>query len=350
MRRATLLASGLPAPSLADWGLSADADLIYRCLLAFEPQTAGRLEQALGLSRRRVANGLDELLSVEAVIGGGRHAGWRSRKPDEVIAALRLRRHGRSRPGRRLAPVQGIPSSPVALDDGIRHLPTRALTRSRLADLVRIVRHEHLAMQPEPAYDAESARPAVSMDRTLLTRGVRMRVIGVPPLNGGDVLAAHGRRADDPWPDYREMTDVPAKLIVMDRRVAFVPVTADNLEHGYLEIAQADVVSALVALFERQWAAARSPQEQGMSRLSLSAREHALVALLAHGHTDTTAAEAMLVSRRTVSNTLRDLMDRLGVENRFQLGLAIGALGGVLPPGVERPGAGRPPSTSTEEP
>src|SRR5688572_18185951 len=97
MRQATLLASGPSAPSLVDWGLSVDADLIYRCLLAFEPQTAGRLEQALGLSRHRVGNGLDELLSVGAVTGGGRHAGWRSRKPDEVISALRLRRHRRPR-------------------------------------------------------------------------------------------------------------------------------------------------------------------------------------------------------------------------------------------------------------
>jgi DNA-binding CsgD family transcriptional regulator len=339
MRQATLLASGLSAPSLAHWGLSADADLMYRYLLAFEPRAAGQLEQALGLSRRRVANGLDELLSVGAVTGGGRHARWRPRKPDEVIPALRLRRHGRSRPAQRRAPVQGLPPSMVALDDGIRHIPTRALTRSRLADLVGIVRHEHLAMQPEPAYDAESARPAVSMDRTLLSRGVRMRVIGVPALDGGDVLAAHGRRADEPRPDYREVTDVPAKLIVMDRRVAFMPVTADNLEHGYLEITQDAVVSALVTLFERHWVAAGPSREQGMSRLSLSAREQALVALLAHGHTDATAAEAMHVSRRTVSNTLRDLMDRLGVENRFQLGLAIGALG-----------VGPPPSTSTGEP
>ena len=88
-RRATLIASGPSAPSLAAWGLSADADLMSRYLLAYESQTAGRLEQALGLSRRRVANGLDELLSIGAVTGGGRHAGWRPRKPDEVIPALR---------------------------------------------------------------------------------------------------------------------------------------------------------------------------------------------------------------------------------------------------------------------
>ena len=63
----------------------------------------------------------------------------------------------------------------------------------------------------------------------------------------------------------------------------------------------------------------------------LTARERALVELLAAGHTDASAARRLGCSPRTVSYTLRALMDRLGVENRFQLGLALGgALGGDL--------------------
>jgi len=48
------------------------------------------------------------------------------------------------------------------------------------------------------------------------------------------------------------------------------------------------------------------------------------VSLLAAGHTDAGAARRLHVSARTVSNILRSLMDRLGVNNRFQLGIAIG--------------------------
>jgi DNA-binding NarL/FixJ family response regulator len=64
----------------------------------------------------------------------------------------------------------------------------------------------------------------------------------------------------------------------------------------------------------------------------LSPREKALIALLMQGHTDATAATALSVSERTVSYQVRALMDRLGVDNRFQLGVALGALGAVLPP------------------
>ena len=55
-------------------------------------------------------------------------------------------------------------------------------------------------------------------------------------------------------------------------------------------------------------------------------RERELIALLAEGHTDVTAAEHLGISPRSVTNILRSLMDRLGVENRFQLGLALGVL------------------------
>lgn len=58
-----------------------------------------------------------------------------------------------------------------------------------------------------------------------------------------------------------------------------------------------------------------------------SPREKALVELLAAGHTDASAARRLGVSPRTVSYTLQSLMDRLAVENRFQLGLALGTLG-----------------------
>jgi DNA-binding CsgD family transcriptional regulator len=58
--------------------------------------------------------------------------------------------------------------------------------------------------------------------------------------------------------------------------------------------------------------------------LTLTERERKLIALLAEGLTDESAARRMQLSSRTVTNILRSLMNRLGVDNRFQLGLAIG--------------------------
>jgi DNA-binding CsgD family transcriptional regulator len=72
----------------------------------------------------------------------------------------------------------------------------------------------------------------------------------------------------------------------------------------------------------------------GLRKITLSERERALIALLSQGHTDVAAAERLGISPRSVSNILRSLMDRLGVENRFQLGLALGFLRKAHAPGV----------------
>ncbi|MFJ9815382.1 LuxR C-terminal-related transcriptional regulator [Streptomyces sp. NPDC101151] len=50
-----------------------------------------------------------------------------------------------------------------------------------------------------------------------------------------------------------------------------------------------------------------------------------MIALLATGHTDASAARQLGVSRRTVTYMLRSMMDELGINNRFQLGIAVGA-------------------------
>jgi DNA-binding NarL/FixJ family response regulator len=85
-------------------------------------------------------------------------------------------------------------------------------------------------------------------------------------------------------------------------------------------------------------------RESPMPRIVLAPREHTLVELLAQGHTDASAARELRVSTRTVSTIVRSLMDRLGVDNRFQLGLALGARHVVgPPPESDAPGGGPPP-------
>jgi DNA-binding NarL/FixJ family response regulator len=72
------------------------------------------------------------------------------------------------------------------------------------------------------------------------------------------------------------------------------------------------------------------PHEDGPS-IALTPRERAIVELLAQGHTDETAARELDLSRRTVGYALGGLMTRLGVDNRFQLGLALGAMRAATP-------------------
>ncbi|GAA4452115.1 LuxR C-terminal-related transcriptional regulator [Phytohabitans houttuyneae] len=328
-----------PVPSLIGWGASPDADLVYRRLVTFGRATAGELLRDLGMTRPRVTEALDKLAALG--LAAGRRAPGRAGLVWVPRAAVGTHRAVPTRapePAPRPA-VPEVVAHAVRLGEGLRHLRTREATRARLAELVAIARHEHLAMNPEARFDAAAAQPAVSMDRALLARGVDMRVLGVQPTTP-DPMSHFGRTAGERRPAYREMPAVPMKLFVVDRKVALFPVTPSDVNRGYLEVTQPPVVSALVALFERHWATGRAVQENPMSRIDLDPREHLLVGLLAQGHTDVSAARELRVSTRTVSTIVRSLMDRLGVDNRFQLGVALGARHLVEPP--PEPDGGRP--------
>ena len=328
-----------PVPTLAGWGASPDADLVYRRLVIFGRAPAARLAHELGLPRRRLNRALDELAELGAATPrrtpAQRGLMWTPTAAAELGAPPRrdvVRPPARERPH----PVADAVEEATRLGDGLRHLPTRAATRARLAELVAVARYEHMAMNPEPIFDAESARPAVGMDRTMLERGVSMRVLGVQSASP-DPLAGYGRTPADARPVYHRSPTVPMKLLVVDRKVALFPVSPDDYDHGYLEVTQPPVVAALVSLFEQHWAASRAAEEHGLPRIALEPREQALVALLAQGHTDVTAARELRLSTRSVSSIVRNLMDRLGVENRFQLGVALGAMHAVSPPSKQDP-------------
>jgi DNA-binding CsgD family transcriptional regulator len=323
-----------PVPTLASWGVSPDADLVYRRLVTFGRAPAATLTRELGLPSRRLRRALDELADLGAAGRTHRHGAvvWAAGPVAEVMATLRTPRH-------RLAPVAEALEQAAQLGDGIRHLRTRAMTRTRLAELAAVARHEHLAMNPEPAFEAESARPAVAMDRKLLERGVEMRVLGVQ-VGDPDPMTQHGRTPDDSTPAYRRAATVPMKLFVVDRAVAIFPVTPSDLSHGYLEVRHPPIVAALTAVFEQHWTESRMPEEPRMPKIALEPREQALIELLAQGHTDASAAQELHISVRSVSATVRTLMDRFSVDNRFQLGVALGLRRLAAPPAG--PAAGSP--------
>ncbi|RSM67553.1 LuxR family transcriptional regulator [Actinoplanes sp. ATCC 53533] len=80
-----------------------------------------------------------------------------------------------------------------------------------------------------------------------------------------------------------------------------------------------------------------------MSTLIIGSRERALIGLLAEGRSDEDAARELQISRRAVTYALRNLMDQLGVDNRFQLGLALGSIGAAMPAPAEPGPSGKAP-------
>ncbi|MEV4642824.1 helix-turn-helix transcriptional regulator [Actinoplanes sp. NPDC049548] len=346
---------GAAVPSLVRWGLTSDADLVFRTLVTFGPRTERTLAVELGLPGRRTAEALAELREAGAAVSTDDSRTttriWTARRPAAVVSMLRSRRlrlvdgrtkatshHGvvhalRSSAAGAALPLGVFPGLGGTFADDMRYLVSREQTRHRLGEVLRGPVREVLSMSNEQVIDATSARAAAPLDMELYERGVTLRVLAMPPADG-DSLDVSGHLINGTTFQRREADEVPLKLLLIDRRTALFPADPQDLERGYLEVSRTPVVQALCGLFDRRWAAAAVTQQPTVAPIVLSDRERALITLLAAGHTDHTAAERMRISARSITGIMRSLMDRLGVENRFQLGLALGSLRVVAPPSL----------------
>jgi DNA-binding CsgD family transcriptional regulator/sugar-specific transcriptional regulator TrmB len=322
-------------PSLCHWGLSAHADLAYRALAIQGADTAQALARRLGVESRRIDRALDELADVGAVRirveGCARY--WYPVNGDRVVSMLRERRTPQlwsARLQRHLAVVSGLHLDrlPAA---SVHRLPSRAAARSRIAELVAVERREHLTINTEDVFSADAAAAATPLDRSLAARGVRIRTLTPAPLDGrhAEPLAAGA--------EHRETASLPLKLMVFDRRAALIPADPTDFDAGAVLLTDHDAVAHLTQLFYQCWGNARDIHPQEVPAIVLTAREQSIVCLLSAGHSEAEAAAELGLSRRTVVYTMRALMDRLGVNNRFQLALILGAARAVPVPEVSQP-------------
>ncbi|MGI5152793.1 helix-turn-helix transcriptional regulator [Plantactinospora sp. CA-294935] len=331
-RSTGVLAVGRAVPLLVRWGVSADADLVYRCLVTFGSRSTGGIAASLGLAVRRVRAALDELAEADLVepAGHGTEAvTWRAAEVDVAVTNLRRRALRRAAPATEVA--AGLLRPGMVRPFPARRLPDREATRRRIAELVAVERVEHLAMNPEEVFSTDALAIAAPMDIALLRRRIRLRSLGRAPADG-DRSSRHASEFARLGGEYREAPRLPHKLMIFDRRVALVAVDPNGLHRGTWEIVEPAAVESFVSLFARHWTDATDPRRNGVPEVVLTPREKAVVALLAEGHTDTSAAKELGMSTRSVTYALRSLMDRLGVENRFQLGLALGAMQAASPP------------------
>ncbi|GAA3348474.1 LuxR family transcriptional regulator [Amorphoplanes nipponensis] len=314
---------------LGRWGLSPHADLVYRTLTLSGPATGAQLSRQVDVPEARIGRAVEELFAVGAVRPGyhGRERVWSAVEPGRVTALLQRRRHPAAVGEvyqRHLATVAGLHLDriPPGL---LRRLPTRQATRGRIAELAAAERHEHLAINTEDVISPDAVAAADPVDRALLARGVRLRTLGRP---------RRGVTWREPLPgsEHREAESLPLKLMVFDRRAAIFPADPADFEAGAVEVADPDAVDRLVQVFCRLWVTAADPQRQGVPPIMLTTREQAILDMLAAGHSEQTAAHELGLSRRTVVYALRGLMDRLGVENRFQLALVLGAAHAIAVP------------------
>jgi DNA-binding CsgD family transcriptional regulator len=177
---------------------------------------------------------------------------------------------------------------------------------ARFAEIVSVGRSERLVMVP-----ASSRRPLLG---TLPTPpDVRTRWLGSAPSGHDARLIAAGA-------EHRVLPTLPAKMVIIDRAIVMTPIDPDDPLKGVWQITAEPLVRALVEMYQRLWVRAAEPVRWPAG---LSARQRAVVTLLAEGCTDQAVAEELGLSRRTITYTVAELMEKYGARSRFHLALLL---------------------------
>ncbi|MFD3523329.1 helix-turn-helix domain-containing protein [Streptomyces sp. NPDC058653] len=170
-------------------------------------------------------------------------------------------------------------------------------------------------------------------EERVVTRGVRYRVVierEVLSLPDGitELSAALGRDEQ-----VRVVDRVPTKLMIADRTLAMVPLTAGDAEPGALVVHASGLLESLSGLFEAVWrdalplrlvpGADRDGDGATVSEDALDGPAETdleVLSLLLAGMTDASVAKQLDLGLRTVQRRVKGLMELAGVTTRLQLG------------------------------
>ncbi|KOU62197.1 LuxR family transcriptional regulator [Streptomyces sp. MMG1533] len=186
---------------------------------------------------------------------------------------------------------------------------------------------EVLTVQPGGKRPATALSIALRRDREVLARGCRMRTLYQHTTRHDPAVLAHYEYlAGDV--EVRTLDEVPERLIVIDRSVAFVPASKDR--KLALEVRHPALVDFFATTFDRLWRLATPMHPEAVQQPTLNGitpRQRAIAALLVEGHTDAVIADRLGMNIRTARVHIAKLAATLGSESRAQLGYLIGRSG-----------------------
>ncbi|MER7171392.1 helix-turn-helix transcriptional regulator [Streptomyces mesophilus] len=333
-------------------GLGADELQVYEALLGRpgHPSRAA-FARALGLTVRRVSAALDRLAQHGFTRPDGAAALPSAVAPATALRGL-LHRHQaqllrRSAEleeltgavDRMAAELLGSAHDPWAI--GIDTVRGRVAIAERVNALMSSAREE-VALLDRPPYAASApdGMPAPLDVAALVRRGIRVRVVV-----DRDGLSFQGRarglgELSEQGVQIRVGTQLPTKLITVDRRITLLPPTdAADPTASALVVSDALLGNALVPLFEAVWersmpigsvgsaaadgpgAGAGSAAGAGAEAGGLDAADRELLTLLAAGLKDEAIARRLGVHVHTARRRISRLLRTLNAETRFQAGV-----------------------------
>jgi sugar-specific transcriptional regulator TrmB/DNA-binding CsgD family transcriptional regulator len=199
----------------------------------------------------------------------------------------------------------------------------RSAVAHRFLQMQETVAKELLVLD-RPPYAQEVTAPN-DAEFDLLARGVSSRGIYAP-----EGLAIPGRLAQlrgliAAGEEARTSPLVPMKMAIVDRSVAILPLSSEQITDQALVVRAATLVQALATLFDVLWDLALpvtgdGPIDDVRPGPHLDESQHCLLTLLAAGLSDQAIARQLGISTRTLSRHVAGLTQVLGARTRFQAG------------------------------
>ncbi|MFD0783980.1 LuxR C-terminal-related transcriptional regulator [Micromonospora azadirachtae] len=320
---------------LANLGLSAGAERVYRAMLDHPESGVDELTQLLGCSERELRDGLDALAELSLV--RATRQGIRATRPQAGLMTLLARAEAevvarQQQIEATRATIAALAASYEDRDDREQILRLEGLdaVRERLTELAHLARSECLSFSTGGAQPTHAIAAEKPLNQLAIERGVSIRNVYQDSFRNDPATLEYARWMAGIGGLSRTVPTLPMRLVIVDREIALVPIDPDNSAAGAMELRGPGIVLGLCALFERVWESG-TPFGDMPTRddNNLLPQERELLRLLAEGHTDESAARRLAVSVRSVQRLMTAITERLDASSRFQAGVTAARRGWV---------------------
>ena len=182
-------------------------------------------------------------------------------------------------------------------------------------------------MFDRPPYAAAPDNPG---QNPVLARGVRWRTIYSPESLERPHAREHVDSLIEAGEEARTLPGLPMKLVIVDRRIALLPL---SLESGLAQSAvihRSTLLDAMVTLFDVFWTRALPLGRHSASTAGeLGDEEERVLGLMVAGVKDEAIARELGIGLRTLRRRMQHLLHLLDAETRFQAGIQASRRGWV---------------------
>lgn len=189
---------------------------------------------------------------------------------------------------------------------------------------------ELLTIQPGSGRKPEVVQAGLRRVDPLLDRGVRMRTLYQHTARHHSATMGYVERIAPYGLEVRTLEEIIDRLIIVDRKVAFVPARSDR--RVALELRHEGLVQYLVGVFDQFWLHGVPWEEEipySPSVDGVGGVQRSIAKLLVEGHVDEAIARRLGMNVRTCRAHIAKLASALGSGSRAQLGYLI-ARSGIL--------------------